>query len=240
MGKNNKNILKLEDVSVNYGMISAVRNLSLEVNEGEIVALLGANGAGKSSLIASILGVNRAKKGTISFLDRDITRESTDKIVSSGIAVVPEGWAILPLMTVKENLQLGAYHFKGNVNERLDKMFQRFPILYDRRNLPGGSLSGGQQQMLATARGLMSDPKLLILDEPSLGLAPIIVSELFDILKELRKEGQTILLAEQNAHKAMQCADRVYVLEVGNVVFAGTPQDLANNPVLQKAYVGKT
>ena len=240
MAKTKRSILSVEDISVRYGMVSAIKNVSFEVNEGELVALLGANGAGKSSLIAAVLGVNHAKNGTIRFLDRDITHDSTDRIVSSGISVVPEGWAVLPLMTVMENLQLGAYHVKGDITKRLKRIFEMFPILYERKNLPGGSLSGGQQQMLATARALMSDPKLLILDEPSLGLAPLIVSELFNILMELKREGQTILLAEQNVHKALQCADRAYVLEVGNVVFAGTAQEFINNPMLRQAYIGKS
>jgi branched-chain amino acid transport system ATP-binding protein len=238
--KTRRNILRVEDVSVKYGMISAIKKASLEVNEGELVALLGANGAGKSSLLLAILGVTHAKSGTIRFLDRDITRESTDKIVGSGISVVPEGWAILPVMTVTENLQLGAYHVKGDITKRLKRVFEIFPILYDKRNLPGGSLSGGQQQMLATARALMSDPKLIILDEPSLGLAPLIVSELFRIFAELKNGGQTILLAEQNAHKALQYADRAYVLEVGNVIFSGTAQEIVNNPKLHQAYIGNS
>jgi branched-chain amino acid transport system ATP-binding protein len=226
------------NLSVSYEQLSAIRQVSLEVNEGEFVALLGANGAGKSTLIAAVLGVVRAKSGTIQFLGRDITRESTDHIVGSGISVVPEGRGILPLMTVMENLQLGAYHKKGDISKRLNWVFERFPILGERKNLLAGMLSGGQQQILAIGRALMGSPRLIVMDEPSLGLAPALVSELFRILLELKKEGQTILLAEQNARKALQCADRAYVFEVGRIVFEGTTQELIRDPKLYQAYLG--
>jgi branched-chain amino acid transport system ATP-binding protein len=234
-----RNILRVKDLSVSYGRLSAVRQVSLEVNEGEFVALLGANGSGKSTLISAVLGVVRAKSGTIYFLDRDVTRKSTDYIIGSGISVVPEGRGVLHQMTVMENLQLGAYHTKGDITKRLNRVFERFPILAERKNMLAGMLSGGQQQMLDIGRVLMGSPKLIVMDEPSLGLAPALVSELFRILLDLKKEGQTILLAEQNARKALQCADRAYIFEVGKIVFEGTAQELARDPRLQQAYLGK-
>jgi branched-chain amino acid transport system ATP-binding protein len=238
LAKNNESILKIENLSVSYGHISAIRQVSLEVNKGECVALLGANGAGKSTLMAAVLGVSRAISGTIRFMGHDITYKSTDNIVASGISVVPEGHGILPLMSVMENLQLGAYHLKGDSNKLLDRMFDRFPILYKRKGQPAGTLSGGEQQMLSIARALMGAPKLLLMDEPSLGLAPLLVNKLFDTIVELRNEGYTILLAEQNARKALKCADRAYVFEVGCIVLEGTDQELANNPRVRQAYLG--
>jgi branched-chain amino acid transport system ATP-binding protein len=239
LAKTERSVLRVEDLSVSYGELNAIRQVSLEVNEGEFVALLGANGSGKSTLIAAVLGVVRAKKGSIWFLDRDITRKATDYIVGSGISVVPEGRGIMPLMTVMENLQLGAYHVKGDISQRLNWVFERFPILAERKNMAAGMLSGGQQQMLDIGRALMGGPKLIVMDEPSLGLAPSVVSELFNILLDLKKEGQTILLAEQNARKALQCADRAYIFEVGSIVFEGTVQELARDSRLQQAYLGK-
>jgi branched-chain amino acid transport system ATP-binding protein len=238
LAKTKGNILRVADLSVSYGELSAIRQVSLEVNEGELVALLGANGSGKSTLIAAVLGVVRAKSGTIWFLDNDVTRKSTDYIVGSGISVVPEGRGVLPLMTVMENLQLGAYHTKGDIDKRLNWIFERFPILAERKNMLAGMLSGGQQQILDIGRALMGSPRLIMMDEPSLGLAPSLVSELFRILLDLKKEGQTILLAEQNARKALQCADRAYIFEVGSIVFEGTVQELARDPRLQQAYLG--
>jgi branched-chain amino acid transport system ATP-binding protein len=240
LAKNRESILKVENLSVSYGRISAIRQVSLEVNKGECVALLGANGAGKSTLMAAVLGVSRAISGTIRFMGHDITHKSTDNIVASGISVVPEGRGILPLMSVMENLQLGSYHLKGDSNELLNRMFDRFPILSKRRGQPAGTLSGGEQQMLSIARALMGAPKLLLMDEPSLGLAPILVSKLFDTVVELKNEGYTIILAEQNARKALKCADRAYVFEVGRVVLEGTAQELTNNPKVRQAYLGGT
>lgn len=231
-------ILRVDNLSVSYREIIAIRQASLEVNKGEIVALLGANGAGKSTLVAAVAGIVRAKSGTIRFLERDITREPTDRIIASGMSVIPEGRGILPRMTVMENLQLGAYHVQGDINQRINQVFERFPVLAERKNMPGGSLSGGQQQMLAIGRGLVATPELLILDEPSLGLSPLLVSEVFSILLGLKREGQTILLAEQNARKALQCADRAYIFQVGSIVFEGTAQELVNDPKLQEAYLG--
>jgi branched-chain amino acid transport system ATP-binding protein len=236
----NNNVLKIENLSVSYGYIAAIRRVSLEVNQDELVGLIGANGAGKSTLIRTLLGVARAKSGTIWFMGQDITQKSTDSIVASGISVVPEGRGILPLMTVMENLQLGAYHFKGDINERFDWVFDRFPVLAGRKNQQAGTLSGGEQQMLAIGRALMGSPKLIVMDEPSLGLAPLLVSKVFDIIAALRDEGQAMLIAEQNVRKALQCADRAYVFEVGRIVLEGTAQELASNPRVRQAYLGDT
>jgi branched-chain amino acid transport system ATP-binding protein len=240
LGENRQNILKVENLSVSYGHINAIRNVNLEVKEGEFVSLIGANGAGKSTLIAALIGLVPTGYGSMWFKGENITHKSTDSIIASGISVVPEGRAIFPLMTVMENLQLGAYHIKGDLTERFEQVFKRFPILDKRKNQLAGTLSGGEQQMLAIGRALMGTPKLLVLDEPSLGLAPLLVTELFHILEELKKEGQTILLSEQNARKALQYADRVYVFEVGNVVLEGSAQDIANNPRVREAYLGVT
>lgn len=236
--ENKNNILKIENISVSYGRISALRQVNLEVNKGELVALIGANGAGKSTLIAAVLGVARVKSGIIRFMGHDITRRPTDSIVASGISVVPEGRGILSLMTVMENLQLGAYHLKGNVNERLNWVFERFAVLASRKNQQAGTLSGGEQQMLAIARALMGSPRLLLMDEPSLGLAPLLVSEVFNMIADLKKEGYTMILCEHNARKALECADRAYVFEVGNIVLEGTAKELIGNPKVRQAYLG--
>jgi len=238
LAQKRSNILKVESLSASYGHVSAIRQVSLEVNEGELVALIGANGAGKSTLISAVLGIAPVKSGTIRFMGQDITGKTTDTIVASGISVVPEGRGLLPLMTVLENLQLGAYHVKGDITRYLERAFDRFPVLAERKSQPAGTLSGGQQQMLALARALMSSPKLLMMDEPSLGLAPLAVNELFEMIDDLKKEGQTILLSEQNARKALQYADRGYVFEVGNVVLEGTAQELTGNPQVRYAYLG--
>jgi branched-chain amino acid transport system ATP-binding protein len=231
-------ILRVSEVSASYGSIEALKNASLEVGEGQLVALLGANGAGKSTLVAAIVSTVRVRSGTIWFLGRDITRAKTEDIVASGIAVVPEGRGILPLMTVMENLLLGAYHAKGNTSERLKWLLTEFPILSERRHMPAGMLSGGQQQILAIARALVGSPRLLVLDEPSLGLAPVVVKEVFQIMEDLKKEGQSILLAEQNARKALTIADRVYVLDLGRTVFGGSADELVDDPRLHQAYLG--
>jgi branched-chain amino acid transport system ATP-binding protein len=233
-------VLSIEELHVSYGYISAVKGVSLEVHAGEIVVLLGANGAGKSSIIAALLGVARAENGRIIFKGDDITHGSTDKIVSAGMAVVPEGRGVLPLMTIRENLRLGAYHVKGSIDRQLASVFKRFPVLEEFQDRLAGTLSGGEQQMLAIGRALMSAPELLILDEPSLGLAPLLVSEVFQIMTDLRKDGQTILLAEQNVHKALECADRGYVFETGSLVCEGTREELINDERLKQAYLGGT
>lgn len=238
MKKNN--ILKIKDISVSYGLIRALNNISLEVNEGEIVVLIGANGAGKTSLLKSILGIQKAQSGSILFLGSDITRKATDKIVSSGICLIPEGHVIFSSMTVLENLQLGAYYNTYDMSKNLKRVFEWFPILRERSSQIGGTLSGGEQQMLAIGRGLMSNPKLMMVDEPSLGLAPKLVSEIFNILIKLNKEGYTILLAEQNAKKALECGNRGYVLEIGKIALQGNTQELMNNPNVRQAYLGSS
>ncbi len=236
MGQNS--ILTINGISSFYGPICAIRDISLEIRHNEIVGLIGANGAGKSSLMKSILGIRPVKSGSIIFNDRDITRTSTPEIVASGIAYVPEGGGVFPFMTIKENLQLGAVHYKGNVNERIEMIYKRFPLLKERETQQAGTLSGGQRQLVAIGRALMSSPKLLMLDEPSLGLAPKVVEELFRLIMDLKNDGYTILLSEQNARKTLQHADRAYVFRTGSVILHGTGKELMDNPVVQEAYLG--
>jgi branched-chain amino acid transport system ATP-binding protein len=204
-------LLKINNISSFYGPICAIRDISMEIYTNEIVGLIGANGAGKSSLMKSIIGIRPFKNGNIVFMDHDITRASTPDIVSSGIAYVPEGGGVFPFMTIKENLQLGAVHYKGNVNERIAMIYERFPLLKERERQQAGTLSGGQRQLVAIGRALMSAPRLLMLDEPSLGLAPKVVEELFRLILDLKNDGYTILLSEQNAKKTLQYANRAYV-----------------------------
>ncbi|WP_207647326.1 ABC transporter ATP-binding protein [Parasporobacterium paucivorans] len=231
-------ILKIEELSVYYGQICAIKRINMEVFEGEIVTLIGSNGAGKSTLINTIIGLQKATKGKITFMNEDITKVSTDKVIKRGISVVPEGRGMLASMTVLENLQLGAYHKKNVIEQNLEKVYERFPILYDRRLQKAGTLSGGEQQMLAISRAIMGDPKLILLDEPSLALSPAYVDKIFKILVELKKEGMTILLSEQNAKKALQYSDRGYVLDLGETVLDGKSSDLAGNPAVRSAYLG--
>jgi branched-chain amino acid transport system ATP-binding protein len=231
-------ILKIESLSVSYGNIRAITQVSLEVQLSETVAIIGANGSGKSTLLAAVIGIQHPDSGTILFNGNNITGRPTESIVASGISLIPEGRGVLTTMTVEENLLLGAYHVKGDITKRLDQTFQLFPVLRERRKSPAGTLSGGQQQILSIGRALMASPKLLMMDEPSLGLAPLMIKELFDLIAELKKEGQTILLAEQNARKALQCADRAYVFESGRVLMQGTSQELVNNPKVRQAYMG--
>ena len=238
MAQSKVNILQVQNLAVSYGHIQAIKQVSLEVNQGEMVALIGSNGGGKSTLLKSVLGICPAHQGTILFMGHDITGQSTERIVASGISIVPEGRGVLPLMSVMENLQLGAYHIKHDIHQGLNRVFERFPFLADRRNQAAGTLSGGEQQMLAIARALMGEPKLLLMDEPSLGLAPVVVNRVFDIMANLKKEEQNILLSEQNARKALQYADRGYVLELGSSVLSGTAQELASHPGVRKAYFG--
>ena len=237
MGKRN-NILTIHDLAVYYGSIQAITRADLEVNQGELVVLLGSNGAGKSTLLNTILGKLHPSSGKIIYMGQDITQWETEKIVASGISIVPEGRGILPLMSVMDNLQLGAYHVKHDITEELNRVFTLFPILAERKKQQAGTLSGGEQQMLAIGRALMSSPKLLLMDEPSLGLAPIIVNSLYTIMVNLRKNGQTILLTEQNARKALKYADRGYVFDLGASVLSGTGQELSDNPEVRKAYLG--
>ena len=231
-------MLNVEGLSVCYGPICAVRKIDLQVRPGEIVALIGANGAGKSTLINAVLGLQRAKSGTITFLGQDITRWKSEKVVAAGISVVPEGRGMLADMTVLENLQLGAYHHKGDYGPMLEKVFSYFPILNDRKTQKAGTLSGGEQQMLAISRALMGEPRLVLLDEPSLALSPAYVDKIFRFLVEMKRQGLTILLSEQNARKALQYADRGYVLDLGVTVMEGPARQLADDPEVRRAYLG--
>jgi len=236
--RNNELLLSVEDLSVSYGGIVAVKGISLKVKKGEIVTLLGANGAGKSTLIKGILGIQRAGQGKVIFMGRDVTRMAVDQIVASGIALVPEGRGILMEMTVLENLELGAYHRREGVLIEMEQVFQWFPILRNRKDQQAGLLSGGEQQMLSVGRAMMAAPTLIMMDEPSLGLAPLMVSHLFEIIGRMNKEGHTILLAEQNARKALQVAYRGYVFEKGRIVLHGTSSELIENDIVRQAYLG--
>ena len=221
-----------------YGAIHAVKGVSLEVNEGEIVALIGANGAGKSTILKTISGLMHPRTGTITFMDKDISHVEAHKLVHQGLAHVPEGRRIFLQMSVQDNLEMGAFTQKEVSKEDLERMFTLFPRLKERRKQIAGTLSGGEQQMLAMSRALMSHPKLLMLDEPSMGLAPILVDQIFDIIKELHAAGTTILLVEQNATKALKVADRAYVLETGAITLTGTGAELARSDEVRKAYLG--
>ncbi len=232
------NILAVEDLAVAYGYIQAIKKVDLRVDQGEFVVLLGSNGAGKSTLLHTVLGKVRPSRGKIIFMGRDITQWPTENIVAAGISIVPEGRGILPLMSVMENLQLGAYHAKHDINISLRRVFKLFPRLEERKKQQAGTLSGGEQQMLAVGRALMSSPKLLLMDEPSLGLAPIIVNQLYEVIAELHNTGQTILLTEQNARQALKYAERGYVFDLGTSVLSGTGQELSSNPGVRKAYLG--
>jgi len=233
-------LLELDNVSVNYGTIEALTGISLTVNEGEIVALIGANGAGKSTALWTISGLIRPRRGRIVFAGRDITRMSPSRIVALGISHVPEGRRVFATMSVQENLEMGAYVAKGGrkTREAMERVFGRFPRLLERRRQLAGTLSGGEQQMLAIGRALMSRPKLLLMDEPSMGLAPMLVREIFSIIRELNEQGTTILLVEQNAHMALSVARRGYVLETGQITLTGPAEELAGNPDVRRAYLG--
>ncbi len=231
-------MLKVENINVFYGKIHALRDVSLEVHSGETVALIGANGAGKSTTLKTISGMLRSKTGHISFMDEEISHLDSYRLISRGLAHVPEGRRIFAQMTVMENLEMGAYSRRDNYQASLKDVFERFPRLLDRKNQIAGTLSGGEQQMLAMGRALMSQPKLLMLDEPSMGLAPILVQQIFDIIRELNKAGTTILLVEQNAEMALAVAQRAYVMESGRIVLSGTGEELAKSDAIQKAYLG--
>lgn len=231
-------MLKVDDINVYYGNIHALKGISLEVHPDEIVALIGANGAGKSTTLKTISGLMRTKTGSITLMDEDISHTDAHKLVAKGLAHVPEGRRVFLQMTVQENLEMGAYTQPGYVKEGIKDVFERFPRLKHRRNQIAGTLSGGEQQMLAMGRALMSKPKLLMLDEPSMGLAPILVQQIFDIIKELHDAGTTILLVEQNAEMALQIADRAYVLESGRITVSGTGKELAQSDSIKKAYLG--
>ena len=233
-------MLKVENLSVHYGVIQAVKDVSFDVNEGEVVSPIGANGAGKTSILRTISGLVRPSSGEINFLGNDIQKAATRKIVASGLSQVPEGRHVFPGLTVLENLEMGAF-LSNNREEnlaRLKRVFERFPRLEERKNQDAATLSGGEQQMLAMGRALMSQPKLLLLDEPSMGLAPIFIQEIFDIIQDIQKQGTTVLLIEQNAKKALSIADRGYVLETGKIVLSGTGKELLASDEVQKAYLG--
>ena len=231
-------MLKIDDIHVYYGAIHAIKGVSFEVKEGEIVALIGANGAGKSTILKTVSGLMHPRSGKIEFMGQDISHVDSYKLLRHGLAHVPEGRRIFLQMSVQENLEMGAYIRNEVSKDDLDKVFEYFPRLKERRKQVAGTLSGGEQQMLAMSRALMSHPKLMMLDEPSMGLAPILVDQIFDIIKQLHKDGTTILLVEQNASKALQIADRAYVLETGNVTLSGTGIELAQSDDVKKAYLG--
>lgn len=231
-------MLKVDNINVYYGKIHAIKDVSFEVNDGEIVALIGANGAGKSTILKTVSGLLRTKTGSITFNGENITHIEPHVLVPKGLSHVPEGRRIFLQMTVMENLEMGAYTRKGDIDADIEDVFKRFPRLSERRRQIAGTLSGGEQQMLAMGRALMSHPKLLMLDEPSMGLAPILVDQIFDIIKELHAAGTTILLVEQNAEKALELADRTYVLESGKIVLSGTGAELAESDDIRKAYLG--
>ena len=233
-------ILNVDNISVHYGAINALRDVSFSLNEGEIVALIGANGAGKSTSLNTISGLLRPSEGHVYYLDQDISTISPQEIVYKGIIQVPEGRKIFAKMSVFENLLMGAYTVKDKklIDERVEMVYQKFPRLKERRSQPGGTLSGGEQQMLAIARGLMAGPKVLLLDEPSMGLAPILVEQIFDIIQEINKSGTSILLVEQNALMALAIADRGYVLDTGRVVLQGSADEMLHNPTVINAYLG--
>ena len=231
-------MLKVEDMHVYYGAIHAIKGVSFEVGEGEIVALIGANGAGKSTILKTVSGLMHPRSGSISFCGQDIAHMEAYKLLRHGLAHVPEGRRIFLQMTVQENLEMGAYINKEVSQKDLDMVFNYFPRLKERRKQIAGTLSGGEQQMLAMGRALMSKPKLLMLDEPSMGLAPILVDQIFDIIKELHAHGTTILLVEQNAQMALSVADRGYVLETGKIVTSGTGAELLEDEAVKKAYLG--
>jgi branched-chain amino acid transport system ATP-binding protein len=233
-------VLQVENLNVYYGAIHALQGISFEVNEGEIVTLIGANGAGKSTTLRTISGLLRPRTGSVRFKGEDITMVPAEKIVHLGISQVPEGRKIFAPLSVKENLMMGAYtrNDPEEINKSLERVYASFPRLRERAGQYGGTLSGGEQQMLATGRGLMSSPVLLLMDEPSMGLSPILVEEIFRIITEINKQGVSILLVEQNAQMALSIAHRAYVLETGRIVLAGSAKQIAENPQVKAAYLG--
>lgn len=234
-------LLEIKDLEVNYGVIKAIKGVSFDVNEGEIIALIGANGAGKTTILHTITGLIQAKKGSIVFDGKELTKTPPHKIVSMGMAHVPEGRRIFQQLSVLENLKLGAYtrKDKSEIASTLKMVYERFPRLEERKNQVAGTLSGGEQQMLAMGRAIMSKPRIILMDEPSMGLSPLLVSEIFDIIKVINESGTTVLLVEQNAKKALSIADRAYVLETGNITLSGDAKDLINDESVKKAYLGE-
>lgn len=233
-------MLSVKQLSVNYGAIEAVKDVSFEVHEGEVVTLIGANGAGKTSILRTISGLVKPKSGSISFLGQDLLKQPARKIVAAGLSQVPEGRHVFAGLTVMENLEMGAFLSRNREQNQknLRLIFDRFPRLEERKHQDAATLSGGEQQMLAMGRALMSQPKLLLLDEPSMGLAPLFIKEIFDIIQAIQRQGTTVLLIEQNANKALAIANRVYVLETGQLVLSGTGQELLTSEAVKKAYLG--
>ena len=239
MSEQKKPLLRVDDIHVYYGAIHAIKGISLEVHEGEVVTLIGANGAGKSTTLNTVAGLLKPRSGSIEFDGRPLNSMKANKIVPLGMALCPEGRRIFQQMTVRENLEMGGYTREpAEVPDTMEDMFRRFPRLKEREKQIAGTLSGGEQQMLAMARALMSHPRLLMLDEPSMGLAPILVEQIFDIIRELHQAGTTILLVEQNAAMALSVADRAYVLETGSITMSGIAQDLLHDDNVRKAYLG--
>lgn len=233
-------MLRVENLAVNYGMINAVRGVNFEVNQGEIVSLIGANGAGKSTILRTISGLIKSASGTLTYEGQNITKTNAQKIVQLGISHVPEGRHVFKGLSVRENLEMGAFLRKdrANIEEDIQAVYDRFPVLGERQKQDASTLSGGEQQMLAMGRALMSKPKLLLLDEPSMGLAPIFIQEIFNIIQQIQAQGTTVLLIEQNAKMALSIASRGYVLETGKIVLSGTGQELLESDAVQKAYLG--
>ena len=234
-------MLEVKDLEVYYGVIQAIKGVSFEVNQGEVIALIGANGAGKTTILHTVTGLLSPKRGQVIFEGKDITRVPAHKIVSMGMAHVPEGRSVFAELSVYENLKMGAYTRKdrSEIEESLANVYKRFPRLEERKNQMAGTLSGGEQQMLAMGRALMSKPKIILMDEPSMGLSPILVNEIFHIIQAVSESGTTVLLVEQNAKKALSIADRAYVLETGNIVLEGKAKDLLEDDSIKKAYLGE-
>lgn len=234
-------MLEVKDLEVCYGVIRAVKGVSFSVEKGEVIALIGANGAGKTTILHTITGLIPAKSGSVVFDGKELTKTPAHKIVGMGMAHVPEGRRVFQQLSVLENLRLGAYtrKDKAGIRESLEKVYARFPRLEERKNQIAGTLSGGEQQMLAMGRALMSNPRIILMDEPSMGLSPLLVSEIFDIIRVISESGTTVLLVEQNAKKALTIADRAYVLETGSITLSGKASDLMHDPSVQKAYLGE-
>ena len=234
-------MLEIEDLEVYYGAINAIKGISFNVEQGEVIALIGANGAGKTTILHTITGLVAAKHGSIRFNGKELTKTPAHKIVGMGMAHVPEGRRVFAQLSVYENLMLGAYtrKDKAEINESLERIYERFPRLKERLSQSAGTLSGGEQQMLAMGRALMSKPSIILMDEPSMGLSPLYVSEIFDIIQEINKSGTTVLLVEQNAKKALSIANRAYVLETGNIALSGDAHELMDNEQVKKAYLGE-
>jgi branched-chain amino acid transport system ATP-binding protein len=231
-------VLEVDDLTVGYGRIEAVHGVSFRAERGSLVTLVGANGAGKTSILSAVAGLIRPRKGTVRLGGRDITRMPAHRLVAEGLVLVPEGREILGTMTVAENLRLGAWHRSAGAAERAEQLYQRFPVLAERKDLPAGSLSGGEQQMLAIGRALMAEPAVLLLDEPSMGLAPKIVDEVFDVITQIKDSGTTVVLVEQNARRALRAADYGYVIETGSVAHAGPARELLSDDRVVAAYLG--